>query len=678
MKVPLSWLKKYLPFALNPETVADFLTLSGLEVEKIDNGEDDLVFTVALTPDLGHCRSILGIARELAPHLHETIRHPKVNLKEDPDNNVSSKITISNEDFEACPHYCVRMLQGVEVGPSPAWLVNALKDAGYQSVNNVVDITNFVMLETGQPLHAFDYDKIRHKSLVIRKASKEEALETLDGIERTIPEGTLLIYDQKTPLAIAGVLGGLESGIHTSTHTIVLEAAQFSPSIVRKGSKKLGIRTESSARFEYGIDPAGIKNALNRATSLIAECAGGRVLKGTLEQSLKPYMPRFISIGLTKINKILGLRISFSEIESLFTRLSFSFTSDGLDLFHVKVPSYRNDLQSEVDLISEVAKLYGLNNIERSPHRTFHANTPDHPLYLFEKETRHRLVSMGLQEFITCDLISPLLASLEIAKGNKEKEYAAVLHAKSIDQSILRISLLPSLLEVVKHNQNQKTFDIAGFELGNVHFKRGSGFEERLVLGIILTGQRAPSYYDQKPPAFDFYSLKGIVETLQKSLLLPPFTCNNKELKAFHPHRQISLSYEDDVMGVLGEVHPETLSALDIKGRVFFAELDIEDLQKRKKALASFTPLPEFPSSERDLTLSLPLDKDAEELFTLIEKTSSPLLKKTTLLDIYTGAGVPLGEKRITLRFTYRDDKKTVDHESVEKEHAKIVSLLIS
>ncbi|MBS0585473.1 MAG: phenylalanine--tRNA ligase subunit beta [Verrucomicrobia bacterium] len=668
MKTPLAWLKKYLPFALDVEALSDLLTLSGLEVEKVEDSEDDLILTIALTPDLGHCRSILGIARELAPHLQETIKYPAITLKEDPDNLTSSKISLSNEDFEACPHYNLRILQGIEVGPSPAWLSHFLEQAGYQSINNVVDITNFVMMETGQPLHAFDYDRLKHKHIIIRKSIKEELLETLDGTTRTIPEGTLLIFDGKTPIAIAGVMGGLESGVHSSTHTIVLEAAQFMPSIVRKGAKKLGIRTESSSRFENGIDPAGIKNALNRAASLLIEHAKGRLLKSILEQSLKPYLPRFLNVRLSRINKVLGITLSLSEVETLFTRLSFSFSSDGQETFHVKVPSYRGDLQSEIDLIAEVAKLYGLNNIERRPIRSFHATTPDHPLYLFEKKVQNRLIALGLQQFVTCNLLSPLLASL-----TADKDPIAVLHAKSVDQSILRSSLLPGLLAVLKENQNHKTFDVQGFEIGKIHFKKKEGYEERLSLGIVMMGSRAPYHFAHKVEPLDFYDLKGVVEGLRKSLLLSDFDFKNKALKTFHPYRQASLSHNEEVFGVMGEVHPEVLEKLAIKGRVLFAEIDLEALLKKVEVLATFTPLSLFPTSERDLTLSLPMQAELKPIFAALANFSSPLLKKTLLLDIYIASSE---EKRVTLRFTYQDDHKTLSQEVVEEEHAKIVSLL--
>jgi len=636
----------------------------------------DPIFDISLTPNLGYCRSIVGIARELSAYFDDPFEMPTFQLKEDPDNLTNAKIQLVNIDSNNTHQYMCRVIQGIEVGPSPLWLQDFLKKAGYQSINNVVDITNFVMHELGQPLHAFDYDKITQKQIQVRPAQLNEQIVTLDGMERKIPEGSTVICDGEKPIAIGGVMGGEESSITDSTYTVLLESAQFDSSNIRKTSRLLGLRTESSARFENEIDPNTVRIALDRAADLLQTLAGGRVLKGVVEQSPKPYRPRFLTCRLSKINGLLGTNLSLSEVEFYLTKLQIATTSDDVNVYQLKVPSWRNDIQSEIDIVEEVARMYGFENISQTPPKHINSQIPHHPIYLLEKETRSRLVAKGLQEFITCDLISPTQCDLEIENGLFKSEYVQVLHAKSIDQSILRPSLLPGLLQVICHNQNQGYFDIKGFEIGRVHLKEESGFEEKTTLGIVLVGKKEPYHFETKPKDVDFFDLKGIIENLSKALHLPKLVFENSSFKTFHPSRQAAIKVPDGTIGVMGEVHPISLRKLDIRKRVYFAEIDLHEVQLHKGKTIQFNPLPQFPASHRDFTFTMKKNKSMDDVFKIVNSLSSPLIKERELIDIYTDEKIGKEKKNITFRFTYRDDKKTLDLQTIEKEHEKVIKTL--
>lgn len=791
MKIPFSWLKKYIRFSESPTEVSDLLTLSGLEVEKIEldsfdftlvvigmilelsphpeadklqivtvsdgekkyqvvsgapgliknskvafakidatlKGEDGKLFTIkkvklrgidsfgmlcterelgisnnhdtvltlpddaplgkdlasflrdptlsiALTPNLGHCRSVLGVARELSAHFNEPIQPLKVSLKEDLDNLTQNKIRVVNEDPDNCSQYTCRIIQGVEVAPSPYWLKEQLRKAGYRSINSVVDISNLVMHELGQPLHIFDYDKLKQKQLTIRPAEKGEKIVTLDKVERTLPEGTLLICDGLKPAAIAGIMGGLESSITDSTHTIVIESAEFHKTSIRKSSRSLGLRTESSARFENEIDSLGVRLALDYATSLIQQICGGRILKGVIEQSPKPYKPKFLTCRLSKINQLLGTKFSLSEVEAYLIRLGFAISSDGMDLYQLKIPSWRNDVSAEIDIIEEIARIYGYNNIPRNIPKHISSQIPHSPLYSISKLVQKKMLGLGLQEFITCNLISPKTCNLELESGIFKSDYVKVLHAKSEDQSILRPSLLPGLITAIQHNQNQSRFDVSAFEIGQVHFREGSGFVEKTALGLALTGHKTPHHWDTKPKEVDFYDLKGVLESLFASLLIKDVSFKAASFKTFHPKRQASLSIHDKVFGVIGELHPALLQKLNLKGRLLFAEIDLHVLEKYHTLLPHYEPLPLFPGSERDWTVTMKRSIDLKSLLHAVENTGSSLLKKTELLDIYTGPNVSPHEKNVSFRFTYRDDAQTLAIDRVEEEHAKVINYL--
>lgn len=631
------------------------------------------ILEVSLTPNLGHCLCMTGIARELAAHQKLPLHIPQGTPKES-SHPVEKEIQVVLEAADACPRYACRYISGIEVRPSPDWLKKRLESAGLKSINNIVDIGNYVMLEMGQPLHMFDAAKIRGKKIVIRKAEKEGVLTTLDSAECKYAAGTLLICDAEGPLAIAGVMGGLESAITDATKEIAIESAHFDPAAVRKASKQTGLRSDSSYRFERSTDIGGVVNALNRAAGLVIDLAGGNAAQGVIDVCPAGIHPRTVTCRVQRVNSMLGVNLSQNEIRELLERLGMKVQPEGQDLLRVAVPTFRNDVRAEIDLIEEVVRLYGYNNVPRPLVRHISATFPDAPIFTFENTVRNILLQEGLQECVTCDLIGPAQAAIADKQGIQQDAIIRVLHPSSADQSILRHSLLPNLLQVVKHNQDQKqdVVDLAAFEVGKIHFQHGGKFKEQLMAGIVLCGKSAPYHFQPLPQEWDFLDLKGIVENLAPRLHLD-FTFAPTHLTAFHPFRQAHVAAGEQIIGTLGEIHPEALRSLGIKQRVYFAELNLHDLFPLSKKPWQVKPLPSFPGTERDWTLTLHDHTPVASLFSAIRQEASPLLSDFFLLAVYKSEQLGKDKKNVTVRFIYRDPAQTIEMETAEKEHTLLM-----
>ncbi|QVL55401.1 MAG: phenylalanine--tRNA ligase subunit beta [Simkaniaceae bacterium] len=634
----------------------------GVEISELFG---DVVFEISLTPNLGHCMSMLGMGRDVAALLDQKAKRPNVVVNE---GSEKIGVSVSIEDLENCRRYCAREIRGIRVGPSPDWMKSRLENAGVRSINNIVDVTNYVMLELGQPLHAFDGKKVRGQKISVQSTTQPISFETLDGEKRKIPENTLMIHDDKGPIAVAGVMGGANSEVEDGTTDIILESAFFDPSAVRRGSKALNLRSESSARFERGVDFEMVPIALDRAAELIAELGGGVVQQGRVDIIGKEKKRKTIKIRLDRTNQILGTKLSLSEIESFLKRLEMGLKGEG-DALHVTVPSYRNDIHGEIDLIEEVARIFGYNNIKKREARVVNSPLPHAAIYLMEKKVREKLIEAGLQEFLTCDLISPELTELCLEKQLGEKEEIKVLKPSSVDQSILRMSLLPGMLQAVKHNFDRKTRDIHAFEIGKIHFKDGDHYRERLTAGVLLTGKRRPHHWEQKAEETDFFDLKGILENIIEN-----GSYKNANFKSFHPGKQASIEVTGSRLGVMGEVHPERLKRLDIEERVFFAQIDLHEWMATLKKDRKMTSIPQFPGSDRDWTVTLDRDVPLGTVFELIQSFRSKLLKESMLLDVYESEKLGKDKKNVTFRFIYRDDRKTIEQSQVDKEHERLTA----
>ncbi len=630
----------------------------------------DVIFEISLTPNLGHCMSIFGIARDVAALLDQKAKRPKVHITSE---EKRCDVSVDVKDKENCYRYSCRKIRGVKVGPSPDWMKARLGNAGVRSINNIVDITNYIMLELGQPLHAFDAKKIHGQKISVQSTEKEITFKTLDGGKRKIPANILMIHDEKGPVAVAGVMGGEESEVDENTTNIILEAAHFNPSAIRRGSKALGLRSESSVRFERGVDSKMVAIALDRAASLIAELGGGEIDEGKVDIISKEQKARTIKLRLARTNQILGTKLSLSEMESFLKRLEIEVKEEG-ETLSVTVPSYRNDIHYEIDLIEEVARIYGYNNISKCEARVVNSHLPHAPIFLIEREVRTRLIGRDLQEFLTCDLISPELSELSIEKTLGEKEEIHVLRPSSVDQSIMRTSLLPGMLQAVKHNFDRQNEDISAFEIGKIHFKDGDHFRERLTAAILLTGKSGPHHWEVKPKEVDFFDLKGMIETLLDGFHVGGASFESSRLKSFHPGIQGAVSSGETRLGVLGEVHPDRLKRLGIEKRVFYGQIDLHDLMNASGKDKRMTSLPQFPGSDRDWTITLHQEVPLGKVIDVIASFPSKLLKESYLLDLYESEKLGKNKKNVTFRFTYRSEKQTVEQPQVEKEHERLIT----
>lgn len=669
MKVPLSWLKEYLPTSLSVEQIADSLTAIGLEFEGIDEG----VMEIALTPNLIHCASIRGIARELAAVTGESVNFPKYALVENKRDAIQKHTSVTVEHPAACPRYACRLITGVRVAPSPLWLQERIEQCGMRSVNNIVDITNLVLLEWGHPLHAFDFGQLEGKQIVVRNASKGETITTLDGKCHYPTEETLLICDAQKPIAIAGIMGSLETEVSNATTTVLLESAYFEPSQVRRTAKRMEIRSEASYRFERGCDPNGALEALERATAWICEIAGGTALQGHIDMKSKEFPLPLVKCRLSRINQILGTRLAMSEVEIIFGRLGFMIEHIGDDQISVIIPTYRIDIHQEIDLIEEVARLYGYDDIHKRERALYRTGTlPHSPEYLFTRRVRCRLISEGLQECSTCDLISPTQAALISTDTFPSRTLIKILNPHSVEQSVMRPSLLPGMLSIIRYNEDHGIESVSGFEVGRVHFTAKDKYFEPPVAAVVLTGKKTPEHWETQSADADFFDLKGIVENLMNGLKISTFSLAPSSYANFHPGRQAAIMIGNVEAGILGEVHPLTLQQAGLKRPVFYAEINLQDVQPYIPPSIRMERLPQYPSSSRDWTATVDEEIPVGKLLNAIASMPSDLLESVTLLDIYRSHALGPSMKNVTLRFVYRDRHRTVSQADVEQEHLRI------
>jgi phenylalanyl-tRNA synthetase beta chain len=633
----------------------------------------DPVFEISLTPNLGHCMSALGIARELAALTGKKISYPSFSISETTE-KIENKINVEIEQESLCKRYSCRLINSISLTQSPFWLVKSLDNCGIRSVNVIVDILNYTMILFGQPMHAFDYKKIEGKTIKVTKNIKKQLFVGLDKVEREIPINALLIEDKEKTIAIAGIIGGENSCVDNKTTSILIESAYFDFLSIRKASRELNLRTESALRFEKNIDPNKVVQALNFACSLIKEiCGESKLCQGTIDNKRGEFTKKTIHCRVSRVNKILGTKLNQSEVQSIFTKLDFDISNGDKETFDVQPPTYRNDISEEIDLIEEVGRIYGYNNIPKPPPVFSTGKSLDSSLYFFERKIKEKLISEGLQEIITCDLISPSYAKIMQKESIPKDAFISVIHAKSSEQSVLRPSLLPTFLEVAKYNQDHQNKNLNAFELSRIHMRHDKTIEEQSVIAILLTGNEAPYNWDTKEKPIDFYNLKGIVENLMDSMgLKVNFTVSSHP--TLHPGRQAEIFLGSTPLGVIGEVNESISSSFSIKQRLYFAEINSQKIYENKKDLFAFSHLVSFPSSERDATITLEEQYPLANILSLKEKISSSLLEDIKLIDIYRDEQIGKTKKNATFRFIYRDTKKTISFENVEKEHEKVLS----
>ncbi|WP_338470454.1 phenylalanine--tRNA ligase subunit beta [Niallia sp. XMNu-256] len=633
-------------------------------------GLDDEILELDLTPNRSDAMSMIGVAYEVAAILGREVKWPQVNVSESTE-KASDYISVKVEAPKDNPLYIAKVVKGVKIGPSPLWMQTRLMNAGIRPHNNVVDITNYILLEYGQPLHAFDYDRLGSKDLVIRRANDGEKMKTLDETERTLSSDHLVITNGKDPVALAGVMGGANSEVVEDTTTVIIEAAYFNGAVVRKASKDHGLRSESSARFEKGVDPERVRLAGERAAELMAEYAGGMVLEGSVEFNEIRMEPAVISITLDKINTSIGTTISSQEIVDIFNALQFDVKVEG-ETFIVTIPTRRGDITIEADLVEEVARLYGYDNIPS----TLPVGTPTAgALTDYQQKrrvVRHTLEGAGLYQATTYSLTSPEKA----AQFTTEKRDSITLAMPmSEERSQLRLSIIPQLLEVVKYNNARQMDSVALYEIGSTFLKKDDNElpeEIEYVAGAITGLWEANPWQGEKKPV-DFYVAKGIIEAVFEAIgVLDGVEYRQAMIPNMHPGRTAEVLLHGEVIGFIGQVHPSTQKDYDIKETYVF-ELSFKALAEANVAPIAYQMIPRFPSVTRDIALVVDKDKEAGQLQQIIIEAGGDLLKEIHLFDLYEGEHMEEGKKSLAFSLKYFDPARTLTDEDITKAHDKVL-----
>jgi phenylalanyl-tRNA synthetase beta chain len=630
----------------------------------------DPVFEISLTPNLGHLLSALGMARELAAFLNKKIKISKITLSEDK----KLKPHVIIEDDTLCPRYSVRLMQNVGYKATPFWLKYRLEACGIKSINTIVDITNYTMLMLGQPMHAFDYDLIHGK---VRVAIKKPPITFtgLDNVERKLEKPALFIQDDKNILALAGVIGLKDSAINDNTKNIFLESAYFEKENVQKTAKAIDLKTQSSMRFEKGCDPEMTEYGLDFASNLLKKLFPEAVIGQKEDIRSTKLSTKVVKCRASRTNRLLGTTLSIGEIENIFTQLGFETMQSNADVIEVKIPLYRHDINIEADLIEEVARIYGYNNIVKKSPLCRTSTIAHAPMYLFENLIKQRLFSQGMQEFVSCDLISPSLAKTTGELNLNKDDLIEVLKTKSQDFSILRPTLFPSFLNIVKYNHDHGIYDIAGFEVSRVHLKQKDKYTEHAVVALITSGRNKQQFWQNNKEQGDFFDLKGILENLFSSLKIEKITFNPSKYLAFHAKRQADIVVGENKVGVIGQVSLTMAKNFDIKKDVFFAEINLNELFKLHHEQGKVKDLCPYPASSRDWTIKVKKEISFNHIINAIYSVKSSLLETVFLVDIFE---LDNKENNFTIHFIYRNKDKTLLFEDAEEEHNRIIKEVTS
>jgi phenylalanyl-tRNA synthetase beta chain len=632
---------------------------------------EDMVLEADLTPNRPDCMSMVGIAREVAAICQTSVRKPAVEITEG-SKPIHELVTVQVHDPEACPRYTARLIQGVKIGPSPPWLSRRLVASGVRSLNNVVDITNYVLMELGQPLHAFDYNLLAGAEIQVRRAKKGEKFVTLDEKEHLLSPEILLICDAEKPVALAGIMGGLESEVTSDTKNILLESAYFHPATTRRGSKRLNISTESSMRFERGIDPNGVLFALDRAAQLICELAGGEVAKGAVDCYPKPIEPQKITLRVQRANQLLGTKLSVDQMTAFLEGLCFETT--GEDPLEVRVPTFRPDVTREIDIIEEIARLYGYDRIEARVHAGGALKIP----LLWEEqaigEIKSALCSLGLYEVVTNSLTAPALLQ---AIGYQEPP-REIVNPLSEDLSVLRPSLIPGLLQVLRRNFHRAIRDIRIFELGTTFHpptREDFSAEKRSLCGAIA-GRRRPASWDQRDLQVDFYDLKGLLESFLNKLSIDNFNFLPYDGGVFRSGFSATLTVRDTHCGSLGQLAPKVKSAFELESDIFLFQLDVDTLMGTMAGERRYVGLPKFPAAERDLAIVVSEEVSAGDVDGAIRQAGGDMVVEVRLFDVYRGEQIAAGKKGLAYSLRYQSPEKTLTDAEVEEIQHRIMAVL--
>ncbi|MFO7569728.1 MAG: phenylalanine--tRNA ligase subunit beta [Smithellaceae bacterium] len=641
---------------------------------------EDTVFDISITPNRSDCLSVMGIAREVAAMTGKKIRPPRVRMKESGE-DIRSLTSVKIIDADLCPRYTARMIQNVKIGPSPVWIKSRLEAAGLRPINNVVDVTNFVMLEMGQPLHAFDFRFLEEGRIVVRRSLAGEEFTSLDGKDRVLPEDTLLICDGKKPVAIGGIMGGLNSEVKDDTQVVFLESAYFLPSSIRRCARKLAMPTDAAYRFERGIDPEGVVQALDRAAQLIAETSGGTICRDYIDEyPQKVSVATDIPLRMNRIHEIIGAEISAAEVVRILRLLGMTVRPAGKGRYSVTPPTARVDIAREIDLIEEVVRLYGYDLIPVTVPRAAAPNLIEIPRLGLEEKIRGLMTGAGYSEIINYSFTTPLSVNhLLLPEGDERRKVVLIKNPLSEDLSVMRTTLVYGLLETMKRNANNGSFNLKLFETGRTFIASPSGElpQEMNYVAALLTGVQSDNLWGAKVPV-DFYDLKGCLDNLFYDLKLSGARYGAEVSEPFlHPGQSCGVYLKDVLVGRMGAVHPEVLNKMDIRNKAYVFEINLDVLSGSLTERTVYAEISKYPAVTRDVAFVVPVALEADKILDIVLQQREDLLENTAIFDIYAGKGLEEGTKSLGLRFSYRSYEKTLTDAEVNSAHEKIVHSII-
>ncbi len=631
------------------------------------------IIEIDLTPNRPDCTSHIGVARDITLLTEGKLSIPMIEFQET-GNEISESIDVEIKNGKSCPRYSARVIKGAKIGPSPDWLVNYLKSVGLRSVNNIVDASNFVLMETGHPLHTFNYDKIADKKIVVRNAKENEIVTTIDGEERKLSEDILLICDGEKPVAIAGIMGLENSEIDNETSNILIESAYFDPSAIRKGSKYLGLQTDSSYRFERGADHEGLIYALNRVTDLIVKLAGGTVCKGIVDNYKNKIEMDEIEIRFKKIDDLIGISFDKKWVEKKFRQLGCKINKVKDKSIFLISPSWRPDLEREVDYIEEIVRIFGMEKVPSAKHLQIHPVPGANSEYNNIELIRSTLASFGLSEVYNNSLVNEKFTS----SFSENKNPVKVKNPLSLDMAFLRTSLIPGLVQTCQKNIRVQNHDIKIFEMGNVQSvdkKSITGAEEKLKFGVLLTGNIEEKLWKYTTRAANIYSLKGILEELGERFGITSFSYTQDNIKPFK--NLITVKCGNDDLGFFGELSAEYLkNEWNIENSVFVLESDISVFLKHSRFVQKYQPLPKYPSIQRDISIVISKDITMEQAEKIIRRKGTKLLTNVKFYDLYHGKSIESNKKSFTFNLVFQNRERTLKDKEVDKIMAIIIKTL--
>ena len=625
-------------------------------------GADDHVVEFEITPNRPDCLSVIGLAREAAATFHKPLIHHKTEVKGS-GGNIAELLDIEIDDGNLCPRYTARLVKNVKIRPSPEWMRERLRNSGVRPINNIVDITNYVMLEYGQPMHAFDFSCVDGGKIIVRTARDGETIQTLDGTVRNLTPDMLCICDAEKPVCVAGVMGGANSEIIGDTAMVLFESANFNGASVRRTAAALNMRTEASSRYEKGLDPMNTFRAVQRACELVEQLNAGEVVEGLLDVIAADHPAVTLKLEPDKINRLLGTAISSDEMRAILTSLEFK-----LDGNSVQVPSWRGDVEHYSDLAEEVARFHGYNEIPDTLSSGINARRGYNPEQKAERLLGQICRSCGYSEIITYSFISPsCYDKIRLPEDSPLRKSLKILNPLGEDRSIMRTTVLPSMLETLTRNWNYRNKSVKLYELGRTYFPRADGLaDEPKVLCLGAYG-----------PDTDFFTFKGAVEAVLNGLRIADVSYTAESGNpSYHPGRCAEVYAGNTLLGVLGQIHPTVAEGYGVDGELYAAELSFDALFRNAGPDPVYQPLPRFPSAPRDIALVCDKALPVGDLLHVIRESGAELLKDAALFDIYTGPGIPTDKKSVAFNLTFRSDERNLTGAEVEDAVKRILERL--